>query len=137
MLLHDLRAAFVAELRALSRGGERPADPPGEREPLHWPVGALLAVLALALYLLIGAGVAGGRYLDAYNLAFDFDPQRYVLLWAEDEAAWEAEIARACAVLSEQGIGEATAADVVYGDWQELMGTEADLVAAVDECLAG
>ncbi len=53
------------------------------------------------------------------------------------EAAWDGEVARACAALSGQGRTEATTDDVVYGNWQELMGTEADLVAAVDECLAG
>jgi len=56
------------------------AEPPGA-----WPITAgdrrlalWLALPALAIYGLLAWRLAGGEYLDYYNLAFDFDPSRAV-----------------------------------------------------------
>jgi hypothetical protein len=46
---------------------------------------ALLALGALALYSALGLRLAQGQFLDVYNLAFDFDPPRYVALLAMEE----------------------------------------------------
>ena len=44
-----------------------------------WPS---LGGAALALYVVLGLRLARGQYLDYYNLAFDFDPARYVSTFA-------------------------------------------------------
>src|SRR5580658_2742276 len=43
---------------------------------------ALLGGVALALYVVLALRLARGQYLDYYNLAFDFDPARYVSTFA-------------------------------------------------------
>jgi hypothetical protein len=43
---------------------------------------AVLGSAALALYMALGLRLARGEYLDYYNLAFDFDPARYVSTFA-------------------------------------------------------
>jgi hypothetical protein len=48
--------------------------------------GAVLFLASLALYSVLGHGLAGGRYLDYYNLAFDFDPYLYVSTLVLDPA---------------------------------------------------
>lgn len=45
----------------------------------------LLALGALALYAALGLRLAAGRYSEYFNLAFDFDPPRYVALLAGAE----------------------------------------------------
>jgi hypothetical protein len=46
-------------------------------------IAAILGCAALALYVLFGLRLAQGSYLDYYNLAFDFDPARYVSTFAQ------------------------------------------------------
>ncbi len=41
---------------------------------------AVLALAALAIYAVAALRLAEGQYADFYNLAFDFDPPRYVAL---------------------------------------------------------
>src|SRR6185312_6394545 len=41
-----------------------------------------LGIAALALYAVLGLRLAQGAYLDYFNLAFDFDPARYVSTFA-------------------------------------------------------
>lgn len=43
---------------------------------------AVLGAAALALYVALGLRLARGDYLDYYNLAFDFDPARFVSTFA-------------------------------------------------------
>jgi hypothetical protein len=43
----------------------------------------LLGCAALALYVVLGLRLAQGQYLDYFNLAFDFDPARYVGTFAQ------------------------------------------------------
>jgi hypothetical protein len=43
---------------------------------------AVLGGVALALYVVLGLRLARGAYLDYYNLAFDFDPARYLSTFA-------------------------------------------------------
>jgi hypothetical protein len=43
----------------------------------------VLGCVALALYVVLGLRLARGQYLDYYNLAFDFDPARYVSTFAQ------------------------------------------------------
>ena len=43
----------------------------------------LCACVALTLYVLFGLRLAQGSYLDYYNLAFDFDPARFVSTFAQ------------------------------------------------------
>ena len=47
---------------------------------------ALLGSAALGLYVWLGLRLAQGSYLDYYNLAFDFDPARYVSTFAQSPA---------------------------------------------------
>lgn len=54
------------------------AAPPRLRSDLA--LALALAVAAAALYAGFGMRLAQGQYLDFYNLAFDFDPPRYVAL---------------------------------------------------------
>jgi hypothetical protein len=42
----------------------------------------ILGAVALVLYVVPGLRLASGKYLDYYNLAFDFDPARYVSTFA-------------------------------------------------------
>ncbi len=44
---------------------------------------AVLGLAALALYVALGLRLARGAYLEYYNLAFDFDPARYVSTFAQ------------------------------------------------------
>ena len=44
------------------------------------PQAAVLALAALAIYAAAALRLAEGQYADFYNLAFDFDPPRYVAL---------------------------------------------------------
>lgn len=60
-----------------------PAGPAITRVDLAVAVG--LALVALALYAGFGLRLAQGRYFEFYNLAFDFDPPRYVALLAQAE----------------------------------------------------
>ena len=46
----------------------------------------VLGCAALALYVALGLRLAQGQYLDYYNLAFDFDPARYVSTYAGSPA---------------------------------------------------
>ncbi len=43
----------------------------------------VLGGAALALYVVLGLRLAQGQYLDYYNLAFDFDPARYLSTFAQ------------------------------------------------------
>jgi hypothetical protein len=43
-----------------------------------WLMAAALGCVGLALYAVLGLRLARGQYFDYYNLAFDFDPARYV-----------------------------------------------------------
>ncbi len=89
-LAGEARAAFGAEFRALARGGPPASLRAFARE--HRPgLGLFLAALAFVYYAWLGSSVAAGRYLDAYNLAFDFDPSRYVLLWTGERGEWDAD----------------------------------------------
>src|ERR1700686_1922979 len=45
-----------------------------------------LGAAALALYVALGLRLARGEYLDYFNLAFDFDPARYVSTYAQSPA---------------------------------------------------
>jgi hypothetical protein len=47
---------------------------------------AVLGCAALGLYVWLGLRLARGSYLDYYNLAFDFDPARYVSTFAQSPA---------------------------------------------------
>ena len=47
---------------------------------------AVLGGVALALYAVLALRLARGQYLDYYNLAFDFDPARYVSTFAQSPA---------------------------------------------------
>ena len=44
----------------------------------------ILAIVAFAAYAAFAIRLAQGQYMDYYNLAFDFDPPRYVALLAHD-----------------------------------------------------
>jgi hypothetical protein len=54
----------------------------GELRSADLLMAAVLGVAALALYVVLGLRLARGQYLDYYNLAFDFDPARYVSTFA-------------------------------------------------------
>ncbi len=54
----------------------------GKLLPADLALAAVLGFVALALYVVLGLRLASGAYLDYYNLAFDFDPARYVSTFA-------------------------------------------------------
>ena len=60
----------------------RDADGAGKIQPVDLGLALLLGVVALALYVVLAWRLARGAYLDYYNLAFDFDPARYVSTFA-------------------------------------------------------
>ena len=69
-----------------------PMQAPASLTPVPLPVNrmdlrlaALLALGALALYAGLGLRLAQGQYFEFYNLAFDFDPPRYVALMGLEE----------------------------------------------------
>ncbi len=70
-----------APMQALARMA--PVPLPVNRMDLR--MAALLALGALALYAAFGLRLAQGQFFNDYNLAFDFDPPRYVALMALDE----------------------------------------------------
>jgi len=53
-----------------------------EIQPIDLALAAVLGGVALALYGVLAIRLARGAYLDYYNLAFDFDPARYVSTFA-------------------------------------------------------
>ena len=58
-------------------------SPPVNRMDLR--MAALLVLGALGVYAALGLRLAQGQYFDFYNLAFDFDPPRYVAVLALEE----------------------------------------------------
>src|SRR5262245_1686559 len=71
---------------AFARRVPPPLDPAATGHDLVQGGDVVRAVLragaALALYMVLGLRLARGEYLDYYNLAFDFDPARYVSTFA-------------------------------------------------------
>ena len=51
-------------------------------QPADLLLAAVLGCAALTLYVVLALRLARGAYLDYYNLAFDFDPARYVSTFA-------------------------------------------------------
>jgi hypothetical protein len=70
-----------ARMQALA--GPAPASPMLARGDLR--LALLLALAALALYAALGLRLAQGQYAELSNLAFDFDPPRYVAIMALEE----------------------------------------------------
>jgi hypothetical protein len=67
----------TAHARAAAAGPRAPTRGTGV-QAADLALAALLGFAALALYAVLGLRLAQGQYLEYYNLAFDFDPIRYV-----------------------------------------------------------
>lgn len=93
-LLQALRedlAGSVAPQR-VAQGSELAPDADAARPQIawRWDIGLALSLLAFAGYLAAGLGLARGELYQHYNTLFDLDSPRFVFLFADETARWDA-----------------------------------------------